>query len=425
VEAIAHRSVYLALLSENAGALEQMIKLSSASPWIAEYIARHPILLDELIDPRILYAPSEKSDLTERLNRFLTEAQSGGLESEMDALRQFKHAQVLKVAAADIAGLLEVPMVSTRLTAIAECTVTAALNCAWRDLTLRHGEPCYRVDDQVHRAGFAIIAYGKLGSLELGYGSDLDLVFLHDSSGIDQSTTGSKCIDNAVFFTRLAQRIIHILSTLTPAGQAYEIDTRLRPSGGSGLLVSSTAAFADYQQRNAWTWEHQALVRARPIAGDVAVRTKFARVRAEALARPRDTRQLLEDVKTMRKRMFEELNRGSDGRFDLKQGPGGITDIEFVVQYAVLRHAKSHPSLMNYTANCDLLDALASAALLTNEQRELLRKAYFAIRGRIHELALQQQPAVVPDSEFTEERASVRAIWRAIMKTDYCEENEA
>jgi [glutamine synthetase] adenylyltransferase / [glutamine synthetase]-adenylyl-L-tyrosine phosphorylase len=416
LETIAQRSVYLALLAEYPAALEHLIKLCSASPWIAAYIARQPILLDELLDPRTLYSPPGPAELETQLTEQLSYLSEADLEQEMNALRHFKHSQVLRVAAADLTGVLWVGTVSDQLSAIAETVLKAALRLAWDDLIGRHGEArC--VDAGVDRpAGFAIVAYGKLGGLELGYGSDLDLVFLHDSRGEKQLTTGPKSLDNQEFFARLGQRIIHLITTITPAGKAYDIDARLRPSGSSGLLVSSLNAFAEYQQHHAWTWEHQALVRARPVAGSPATREEFSTIRAAVLGRERDEASLKQDVRDMCERMRRELGNREPDRFDLKGGQGGITDIEFMVQYIVLRWAAAHPLLLSSTANCPLLEIGAACKLLDPHDAEALCEAYFAYRARIHALALQEQPARVSEGEFRTHRSKVVDIWRRLLE---------
>lgn len=409
-ETIAQRSVYLSLLVEHPVALEQLVRLCAASPWIAAHIRRQPLVLDELLDPRSLYAPPGRAALDATLQQALA-AHPEDLEQQMEALRQFKHAQVLRVAAADIGGRLPLAEVSNHLSAIAESILEAALALAWSHLSARHGEPRCMDGGQQRRAGFAIIAYGKLGGLELGYGSDLDLVFLHDSRGDGQATDGPQPLDNNVFFTRLAQRVIHLLTTYTPSGRAYEVDTRLRPSGQSGLLVSGLDTFADYQAHQAWTWEHQALVRARPVAGDGETSRSFAEIRRRTLTRPRDPATLARDIVDMRERMRRELCTKNEAVFDLKQGLGGITDIEFMVQYAVLRWAPEHPELLDVTDNLRQLDALASLGLLAPETCTRLREVYFAYRAEVHRRALQELPAHVDCGEFGDHRAAITALW--------------
>ncbi len=415
IETIAQRSVYLTLLAEYPSALKQLVQLGSASPWIAAHITRQPILLDELLDPRTLYSPPGPEELEAELAQQLAHLEAGP-EQEMNALRHFKHAQVLRVAAADLTGTLGLRSVSDHLSAIAETTVKAALRLAWGYLTLRHGEPRCLDNGVIRPAGFAIVAYGKLGGFELGYGSDLDLVFLHDSRGENQVTRGAKPLDNQEFFARLAQRIIHLLTTLTSAGKAYDIDARLRPNGSAGLLVSSLDAFAEYQHHHAWIWEHQALVRARALAGDPATMQGFSAIREAVLKKERDEGILKQDIREMRERMRRELCSREPGLFDLKQGEGGITDIEFMVQYIVLRWAAAYPLLLESTANRRLLEIGAACKLLEEPDAKALQEVYFAYRARAHGLALQEQPARVSDEEFRAHRSRVIGVFRRLLE---------
>ncbi len=416
IDGVAQRSVYLALLADHAAALGQLVQLCSASPWVAAQIVRQPILLDELIDPRLLHDPPGPERLEVEMEAALAKVDPADLERSMDQLRQFRHVQVLRVAAADVAGHLPVAAASNHLSALAEIVVGAALARAGAELLARHGRP-YCVDGGRRRpAGFAIVAYGKLGGLELGYASDLDLVFLHDSRGEAQQTDGGRPLDNTTFFTRLAQRLIHWLQTLTAAGRAYEIDTRLRPSGGAGLMVTSVDAWAAYQAQEAWTWEQQALVRARPVAGDLRVRAAFGAVRRAVLARPRDAATLRREIVEMRSRMRSELAAHDPDVFDLKQGSGGITDIEFMVQYAVLRWASTHPDLLLWTDNLRLLESIARHGLIAAADCRILHDAYFAYRAQSHRLALQEQPALAAADAFLAERAGVVAVWRRVLE---------
>ncbi len=413
VEAIARRSTYLALLAENPMALSQLARLCAASPWIAAFVKRHPVLLDELLDPRTLYRPPGRRELEAELAELLARAHD--LEEQMEDLRRFQQAQMLRVAAADITGAVPVMAVSDFLTELAEVVLRGALRLAWNQLLDRYGEPgC--ADHGVRRpARFAIVAYGKLGGIELGYGSDLDLVFLHDSEGTGQVTDGARSVDNAVFFARLAQRIIHLLATVTPAGVTYEVDTRLRPSGRSGLLVTTLSGFESYQRDEAWTWEQQALVRARVVAGAPSLARRFAEVRRRTLARRREPDRLRQEVREMRNRMRANLDRSDESRFDLKQGRGGIADIEFVVQYIVLLRAAEYPAVLDFTDNIRILDRFAEHALLPEVDCRLLADAYRAYRKRIHELSLQDAPAWVAQDEFRDYRGAVNALWQRLM----------
>jgi glutamate-ammonia-ligase adenylyltransferase len=411
---IAQRSVYLALLAEHPQALRRLVELFTASPWIANQIVRHPLLLDELLDARTLYSPLDQQELQLEIDRLLGRQGADDLEENMDSLRNFRQQQVLRVAASDILDRFPIAEVSNRLTYIAETCVRAALRLACHDLEARHGTPrC--VDRGIERAArFAILGYGKLGGLELSYSSDLDLVFMHDSRGERQQTTGPKVIENAVFFRRLAQRFIHLLSTPTPAGIAYVVDLRLRPDGDSGLIAPSVEAFAEYQRNSAWTWEHQALVRARCIAGESDLCHQFERVRAETLCLARDPAELAGQIVAMRDRMRAELDSADTAVFDLKQGVGGITDIEFMVQYGVLRWAHAQPGLVKFTDNLRLLELLERFGFWPESMCRQLHDAYFAYRAEVHRLALLEKPAVVSSDSFPEHRCHVQTWWRQL-----------
>lgn len=415
VETIAKRSSYLALLVENPMALSQLVRLCGASPWIASQLAHYPLLLDELLDPRSLYAPPRRKELSNELRQRMMYVAPEDQEAQMDALRHFKQANTLRVAAADVMEAVPLMVVSDHLTELAEVLLDETLTLAWRHMIGRHGRPACG-EGRACDTGFAIIAYGKLGGIELGYGSDLDIVFLHSNESEGRQTDGERPVDNAVFYARMAQRIIHILGTRTPAGVLYEVDTRLRPSGASGLLVSGLDAFATYQGSEAWTWEHQALVRARGVAGDPAVIEAFEQVRREILGRQREQGKLRQEVREMRERMRGQLAKGGAEKFDLKQDPGGIADIEFMVQYGVLAWAHEHPALLDFTDNIRLLERLAQAGRLPSADADLLADAYRAYRARVHRLTLLEQPALVEGGEFDALRAQVSRIWRELME---------
>ena len=416
IEAIARRSVYLALLAEHREALAQLVKLSAASKWIAEYLSHHPILLDELLNPRDLYAPPDREGLAAQLGDEFAHIDPFDMEAQMERLRQFKQVNVLRVAAADVMEALPLMRISDQLTWIAEVILEHVLNIAWQQMTARYGKPGCVIDGEQYRPGFAIIAYGKLGGIELGYSSDLDLVYLHDSAGEQQCTDGGKSIDNATFFVRLAQRIVHALTAFTPAGQLYEVDMRLRPSGAAGILVSGMQAFELYQRDRAWTWEQQALVRARAVAGSADISARLQHIRTETLACARDPAKLRREVKEMRERMWRELGSRDSTRFDLKKDPGGIADIEFMVQYLVLARTCEHRDLSEFTDNMRILDALAASDLLPAEDVRFLQDTYRAYRDRVHALSLQGDAAVVDGHEFGEERAGVQRLWRELME---------
>jgi glutamate-ammonia-ligase adenylyltransferase len=413
IEAIGRRAAYYALLIEHPMAMSQLVKLCAASVWITDYVAKHPILLDDLLDPRALYTPLTRDALAAELRTELQHIQDEDVEQQMEVLRHFAHSNILRVACSDVANAMPLMIVSDHLTEIAEVVLAQVLEHSWRYLTARHGVPHCTVEGERRPARFAVIAYGKLGGIELGYGSDLDLVFLHDSEGEDERTEGAKPIDNAVFFVRLAQRIIHVLNTQTVSGVLYEIDVRLRPSGAAGLLVSSLLRFADYQRKEAWTWEHQALVRARLVAGAAEIGAGFRAVRAEVLARARDADTLRQEVREMREKMRAELGNRDPNVFDLKHDEGGIADIEFMVQYGVLRWAHDYPQLLGYPDNIRLLEILAAEKLLAADAAQFLADAYRRLRGEVHRLTLQQLPARTDPAPFAEVRARVTDLWRA------------
>jgi glutamate-ammonia-ligase adenylyltransferase len=413
IETVVRRTVYLVLLIENPMALSQLVRLCGASPWITRYVSQHPMLLDELLDPRSLYTPPDKPALAAELHQRLDSLDSQDEELAMDTLRQFKHAQFLRVAAADLVGALPLMKVSDHLSWIAEVVLDRTLDLAWRHLVAKHGRPVCTSNGEVCDTGFAVVAYGKLGGLELGYGSDLDLVFLHSGESESLETTGQQPLALGVFFARLAQRMIHILNTFTPAGILFEVDTRLRPDGASGLLVSSLSAFEAYQQDKAWTWEHQALVRARVITGDPAIAQRFDAVRRQTLGKVRDLPALRQEVLDMRAKMMASLDKSKDGLFDLKQGRGGIVDIEFMVQYGVLAFAHAYPALLDYTDNIRILERLAQAGVMRVADAEYLSETYRNYRDRVHRLKLQEQSAVVPAEEFVAQRRGVQQIWSA------------
>ena len=414
MESIARRTAYLALLVENPMVLSQLVRLESASPWIASRITRHPILLDDLLDPRQLYSPLKRDDLEAELDSLLSALDEDDTETQMERLRQFLQSNKLRVAAADITEVIPLMVVSDYLTEIAETIVSRVLEQVWAYMISRHGKPSGL--DSVQDKGFVVLAYGKMGGIELGYGSDLDMVFLHANSDYNAVTDGERQIGADLFFARLGQRMIHMLTARTHSGQLYEVDMRLRPSGASGMLVSSLKAFEEYQHNQAWTWEHQALLRARPIAGDQIVAAKFEEIRRAVLSQQRDPEKLRCEVVEMREKMRTSLDKSNQELFDLKQGVGGIADIEFMVQYAVLRWANSYPDLLDWTDNIRLLEGLAKHEIFTGNAAEALANAYRAFRSASHRLALQERPALVSQEELLDERELVKSLWGSVMK---------
>ena len=403
------RTTYLELLSEFPGALKHLISLCAASPMIASKLARYPLLLDELLDPNTLYQPTATDAYRDELRQYLLRVPEEDEEQQLEALRQFKQAQLLRVAAADISGTLPVMKVSDHLTWLAEAIIDAVVHQAWVQMVARYGQPKHLADREGR--GFAVVGYGKLGGWELGYSSDLDLIFLHDCP-VDVMTEGEREIDGRQFYLRLAQRIMHLFSTRTSSGILYEVDARLRPSGAAGMLVTSTDSFADYQQNEAWTWEHQALVRARVVYGDPQLKAQFDTIRRDVLTATREGPTLQTEVREMREKMRAHLGNKHRDRFDIKADEGGITDIEFITQYLVLRDAHSKPKLTRWSDNVRILELLAQNDIMDEHEALALTRAYTTLRDELHHLALQEQPGHLPLDCFNAERELVRACWQ-------------
>jgi glutamate-ammonia-ligase adenylyltransferase len=409
ISAIAGRATYVTLLRENQGARAQLLRLCAASPWIAGLLAQSPILLDQLLDARTLYAPPDRGQMRAELDELFGHVADGDTEGAMNLLRQFRQEVTLRVAAADLVEALPLVKVSDRLTWLAEVILEKTLERVRAEMERQFGtprrgrKPC----------GFGVAAYGKFGGIEMGYGSDLDILFLHDCGDLQAPTKGgAKSLPAEVWLSRLAQRVIHWLSTQTSAGRAYEVDLELRPDGRRGLTVSSLASFEQYQNESAWTWEHQALTRARAVAGDAAIRDGFERVRRQVLSRPRDLDTLRRDVLDMRERMRASLDQGGAERFDIKQGRGGLTDIEFITQYLVLRHARTHPALLEWSDHWRQTEALVKAGWLTSGEAATLIDVYREYRTVLHSRALAMTGAFADPESFRAARERVGAIWK-------------
>ena len=417
IKAIERRTNYLALLLENRIAIVHLVKLAVASPWVVSFLALHPVLLDELLDPRTLYLPPEKSDLKEEIRKKFDLISAKDLEVKIQELCIFKQANILRVAAADVTRAIPLMRTSDHLSEIAETVLNEVVDLSWDHLAERHGTPKCQLDDERIGRGFAVIAYGKLGGFELGYGSDLDLVFLH--AGTQGQTRGGKYpIDNAQFFARLGQRVVHILTAHTAAGMLYQPDMRLRPSGSSGILVSHIQGFKEYQMNKAWTWEHQAIIKARPISGDIQMAKRFEQIRNQVLARPRIMSKLREEVVDMRGRMRRELSSHEPEFFDLKQDAGGIVDIEFLVQYLVLLKSSEYNELTRWTDTVRLLETLNQTGIIEAHTAHLLKVAYLTYRAVVHQLSLQEKPAKVPENKYRGLRENVKKIWNDFMDVE-------
>ncbi len=397
IEAICRREAYLSLLIEHPQTLKRIATLYSASPWVSEYLTRHPILLDELLDARLLYAPPDWAALARYQSAELDHA-AGDQEQQMEILRHFQHAQIFRLVSQDLAGMLSLETLSDHLSDLADLVLNQTLRCCWAALPKRHRE----------QPAFAIIGYGKLGGKELGYASDLDIIFLYDDADENAGET----------YARLAKRINTWLTTLTPAGMLYDVDLRLRPNGASGLLVSSIAAFEQYQQRDAWMWEHQALTRARFAAGDPSVGSQFDTIKRRILTARRNTTLLRDEIYAMRHKMLSN-KLGDTAGFDLKHGRGGIIDVEFSVQYLVLAYACDHPELADNVGNIALLQRAATAGLLSDDLAGRCRDAYRTYRRLQHAQRLNsQKSASQDDGSLQAMRDNVMQLWRALFGQD-------
>lgn len=392
IETISQRESYLALLAEYPETLSHVARLCAASPWAADYLKQHPILLDELLDRRTLLQGGDWPVLIQNLRRDLDDFPD--TERQMDTLRHFKHAQTFHLLAQDLEGLLPLETLSDELTALAETLLREVLRLAWATLPRKHTDT----------PKFTVIGYGKLGGKELGYASDLDMVMLYDD---DDAAAPEN-------YARLAQRMNTWLSTLTPAGVLYETDLRLRPDGAAGLLVSSRLAFENYQREKAWVWEHQALTRARFVAGDAKLGEAFEATRCSIICLPRDAKNLAAEVLAMRQKMRDAHPNTSD-RFDLKHDPGGIIDVEFLVQYLVLAHAAKYPALADNVGNLALLKRVGELKLISPEDAAAVRDAYREFRIQQHKVRMQgEQRARIAREEAVVHRENVLRVWRAV-----------
>ena len=415
LEAIGQRSVYFALLHESSAARIRLVELCEHGDFLADQIAAYPLLLDELIDARLLSELPERASLALDLELIVQQMRDEDPERQVEALRHFQRAAVFRIAVADLTGRLPIMKVSDRLTDVAELIVERAMELGWQQMTAQFGTPMCGEGAERRAVRICAVGYGKLGGMELGYSSDLDLVFLHDSNGERQETSASRPIDNQLFFVRVAQRIMHLLTMHSGAGRLYAVDVRLRPSGKGGLLVTNIRAFAEYQEHDAWTWEHQALLHARAVAGAAELRSEFERLRLEVLMHHVRRANLRDEVRSMRERMRRELSKAKAGEFDLKQDPGGIADIEFLAQYWALLWAHVHATVAMFSDTIRQLETLASGDLVPQATVDVLTAAYRTYRGRAHHLGLEGREAVVTANDFAAERAQVMRIWTQTM----------
>jgi glutamate-ammonia-ligase adenylyltransferase len=394
LEAISRRAAYLALLLQYPQALEQVARIASASSWAANYLLHHPVLLDELLDPRLLQMPPDWPAFRQQLAE-QTDALEPDTEQQMDALRETHHAQVFRLVSQDVEGLLQLERLSDHLSELADIMVGRTIDLAWRKLLKRHRDT----------PAFAVISYGKLGGKELGYASDLDLVYLFDDPAPEA----------AEIYSKLSTRLNTWLSSRTASGILFETDLRLRPNGDAGLVVSSLTAFRKYQLESAWMWEHQALTRARFTAGDPAIGAAFEKIRCEVLQQRRDRAKLRDEVLAMRRKMSDNLaSRGDAEVFDLKHDPGGLVDVEFIVQYLILAHACDHPQLTGNLGNIALLKIAASCGLIPAELADEVRDAYRECRRLQHQRRLNDLDGRIEASLVAPYATAVRALWQHV-----------
>ncbi|ENX12113.1 glutamate-ammonia-ligase adenylyltransferase [Acinetobacter sp. CIP 64.2] len=418
IESVLRRTVYLVMLMESRGALQRLVKMATVSPWICEELAQYPVLLDEFLS--MDFGLPQRKDLEDSLRQQLLRIEIDQVEDQMRVLRLFKKSNVLTVAASDVLAESPLMKVSDALTDIAEVSVQATLRLAYEAVAQRHGYPVGNDGQRcsLDKKGFAVIAYGKLGGIELGYGSDLDLVFIHalEEQG---ETDGRKRISGAEFAIRVAQKFMSLMTTQTLDGRVYEIDTRLRPSGEAGMLVTSLKAYEQYQQKSAWLWEHQALVRARSIAGDSGLCTQFEQIRCQILTQVRDENEVREEVLKMRQKMKDHLGSSSEqkkhGIFHLKQDSGGIVDIEFMAQYVVLAWSGTNTDLAHFSDNVRILEDAAQAGCLSSEDATALIHAYLRERAESHRLALANQSMQVNAADWHDTREIVCKLWQRLI----------
>ncbi|BBP44046.1 bifunctional [glutamate--ammonia ligase]-adenylyl-L-tyrosine phosphorylase/[glutamate--ammonia-ligase] adenylyltransferase [Thiosulfativibrio zosterae] len=412
LESVLRRSVYLVLLIENPQVLRNLIKVCALSPWMTEMLSKYPSLLDQLLDEQNVRNLMNREQLMADAQA-LQQKFAGDDEAFMNGLRQWRHTQVFKVAMADETGHLPIMQVSDALTWIAEAVLQAVVDYAYHFMRQKSGIPGgMSTEDELP---FLILGYGKLGGIELGYGSDLDMVFLYDGLENSASSSGARSLENNIYFMRLGQKVISLLTTMMPTGMLYEVDTRLRPNGESGLIVTDFKSYQAYIENKAWVWEHQALVRARAVIGSSLAKQHFEEFRLGFMQKTRDENTIRQEVRDMRQKMRKSLDKTNAEQFDLKQGLGGIVDIEFMVQFFILSYAAQYPSLAVYSDNIRLLGAIAEAQLLTAEDAADLEDIYREYRAFYHHLALQNIKSLTPIDTFEKQRQRVAEIWQKVM----------
>lgn len=398
LRAILRRASYLALLDEQPSALNRLVDVVARSALLAERLALYPLLLDELLDTRVGGPMPDREVMRRECEPALHEDDP---ETALRALNEKRLALSFRIALAALDGRQSARDSTRQLAWLAEEVVRVVLRMVHAEVVAAHGE--------VAGGRFAVIGYGSLGGEELGFGSDLDLVFLFDADA-SAISSGARPLEAGRWYARLAQKLVALLGAATGAGRLYDVDVRLRPDGAKGLLVSSVSSYRDYQLERAWTWEHQALVRARGVAGDASLLAEFDAIRERTLSQSRDARKLQEEVGSMRLKMRAELDRSDAARFDLKQGAGGLVDLEFLLQFLVLRDSSSHAALLGPRDTQGLIDALRATGTLDETQSQSLLRVhgYFVSEGL--NCTLDRRPRLLPESEAI---LSARAVVRA------------
>ena len=389
LQAILRRASYLALLDEQPSALARLVDVLARSAFLAERIAHYPLLLDELLDTRVA-GPLPGAAQMQAACAAAVAGPDDDPEVALRALNEVRQALSFRIALASLDRRQGAGRSTRQLAALADAVVAQVLRMARSEVEAAHGV--------LPGGRFAVVGYGSLGGCELGFGSDLDLVFLYDADP-NAMSDGARALEPARWYTRLAQKVVALLGAVTAAGRLYETDMRLRPDGSKSLLVSTLASYVEYQQQRAWTWEHQALVRARAVAGDASLLEDFEQVRRDTLGRVRDRAALAADVGQMRQRMRAELDRSDAARFDLKQGAGGLVDLEFVLQYGVLARAADVPALLQRRDSPGLIDALAGCGQLQADEAAALHQAHATLLEAGLACTLDRRPRLTAETE--------------------------
>ena len=409
VQTVARRPSYLALLEEQPAARRRLAQLFADSAFLAERVIAQPLLLDDVLDPRIDQLPLKRADISAEIAHVLNTLDEREAEAELERINEFKSSIAFRLGLAFNDSRADAVATARRLAALAESVVNAVAALAEREVIAQHG----RLPG--HGSGFSILGYGSLGGEELGFASDLDLVFIFDGQRAQEMSDGPRPLDGSRWYQRLTQRVMNWLTVLTRAGRLYEVDTRLRPDGSKGLLVGSLEAFVAYQESRAWTWEHQALLRARPVAGDAALNAELADVRRRTLAVPRERSAVLAEVSSMRQRWRAERDRSDAAQIDLKQGHGGLLDIEFALQGLVLAHAAHSPALLSVTANAGLIETCRDAGLLDTAQANCFTRAHAELLRRALLCTLDLRSRIAPrDAELDALCSDVRVVTHAL-----------